>query len=318
MENIWIIGAGEMTIEYVKVLQELNKNFIVIGRGEKNAAKFEDTTKIKVIRGGVEKYMNQNPQIPKQVIVVVGADQLSAVTICLLNYGIKNILVEKPGALIKEQLIEMSNIAEQQTAQVVIGYNRRFYSSTEKAKQIIEKDGGVTSFHFEFTEWGHIIEKLDTPANILEKWFLANSTHVVDLAFYLGGMPKQISCFTAGKTKWHKSASVFAGAGITENGALFSYQANWAAPGRWSIEMLTHKHRLIFRPMEKLQIQNIGSASVDFVSIDDEIDNKYKPGLYKQTNDFLNNDYEKFIDIKSQISLFDTYLKMANYQTPHN
>jgi len=313
MEDIWIIGAGEMTIEYVKVLQGLNKPFIVIGRGEKSAAKFEDVTNIKVIRGGVENFLIQKPPIPKHAIVVVRTDQLSAVTICLLNYGIKNILVEKPGALIKENLIEMNNIAEQLAAKVVIGYNRRFYSSTEKAKQIIEKDGGVTSFHFEFTEWGHIIEKLDAPANILEKWFLANSTHVVDLAFYLGGIPKQISCFTDGKTKWHKSASVFAGAGVTENGALFSYQANWEAPGRWSVEILTKKHRLIFRPMEALKIQNLNSIKIDDVEINNELDLKYKPGLLLQTKAFLENETFKLKTLKEQEKDFELYYKIANY-----
>ena len=37
------------------------------------------------------------------------------------------------------------------------------------------------------------IEKLNKVPGIKENWFLGNSTHVVDLAFYLGGKPKQIS-----------------------------------------------------------------------------------------------------------------------------
>jgi len=191
---------------------------------------------------------------------------------------VKSILLEKPGAIRKEQLLELQTLASQQNATVVIGYNRRFYQATEKAKEIIKEDGGVTSFNFEFTEWSHVIETLEKPKKVFENWFLANSTHVVDLAFFLGGKPKEICSYTSGGLKWHKSSSIFAGAGISESGALFSYQANWAAPGRWSVEVLTKKHRLIFRPMEKLQIQNIGSVATEEAEMDYSMDDKYKPG----------------------------------------
>lgn len=50
-------------------------------------------------------------------------------------------------------------------------------------KKIIAEDGGITSFNFEFTEWAHVIEKLDYPREVFENWFFVNSTHVVDLAF---------------------------------------------------------------------------------------------------------------------------------------
>ncbi len=54
------------------------------------------------------------------------------------------------------------------------------------------------------------------------------------------------------------------------------------------VEVMTARHRLIFKPLEKLQIQEIGSLAVDFVPIDDALDTKFKPGLYRQTEEFLN------------------------------
>ena len=57
---------------------------------------------------------------------------------------------------------------------------------------------------------------------------------------------------------------------------LFSYQANWNAPGRWGIEILTSQHRLYLRPMEKLQIQNTGSVDISEVEIDDQLDKEFK------------------------------------------
>ena len=116
---------------------------------------------------------------------------------------------------------------------------------------------------------------------------MANSSHVIDLAFYLGGQPTELSSYTAGKLPWHPNAAIYAGAGKTENNALFSYQANWQAPGRWALEFLTSKHRLIFRPMEQLQIQQLGSVAIEPVEIDDSLDHDFKPGLYRQVQAFL-------------------------------
>ena len=50
----------------------------------------------------------------------------------------------------------------------------------------------------------------------------------------------------------------FSGAGISISGALFSYQANWQSAGRWSVEILTKKNRLILCPLEELKVQKRG------------------------------------------------------------
>jgi len=313
MTKIWLIGAGAMAQDYIKVLNTLKIPTNIIGRGKASATDFKDKTGHPVTSGGVESFLKTNPSVCSHAIVAVGVEDLFKTTKLLLEYGVKNILVEKPGSIFKNDLIELKKIASNRHAIVAIAYNRRFYASTKKAIEIINKDGGPISFNFEFTEWGHVIESLNKPENISEAWFLANSTHVVDLAFFLGGKPLEFSAYTKGSLKWHNSSSVFAGAGISNKNALFSYQANWQAPGRWSLEVLTNKHRLIFKPMEKLQIQKIGSIKVDFLDIDDEKDNLYKPGLFNQVDDFIKNNLNKLCLLDEQIELFDTYKKIASY-----
>lgn len=318
MNNIWLIGAGDMALEYMNILKDVNAPTTVIGRSQNSAKSFEDKTTINVITGGLYNFLQNCNEFCTHAIVAVGVEQLYDTTKLLLEAGVKNILVEKPGAINKNNLEHLKSIALQNTSNVVIGYNRRFYEATRKSQQIISEDGGVTSFNFEFTEWSHLIENIEKPKEVFETWFLGNSTHVVDLAFYLGGKPKEISCYTTGGLIWHNSSSVFAGAGISDSGALFSYQANWAAPGRWSVEILTKKHRLIFRPMEKLQIQKIGSVVIEEVELDYTLDQKYKPGLFEQVKNFLNNDSSTFCTLDYQIEIFDTYFKMANYQEIKN
>jgi len=315
MSNIWLIGAGAMAQDYIKVLNAMEKKFIVIGRSEQSAKECGKTTSCEVIRGGLKQFLDTRPGLPSHAIVSVGVESLYKTTKELLDYGVKNILVEKPGAMHKNEFEDLNKTAKKCNANVLIAYNRRFYASVLKAKEIIEKDGGVLSFNFEFTEWAHVIGPLKKGKGVKEKWFLSNSTHVVDLAFYLGGKPKEISTFTGGSLDWHASASNFSGAGVSEAGALFNYQANWESAGRWGVEILTKEHRLIFRPMEKLQIQNKGAIAQNFdESIDYTIDELYKPGLYVQTKNFLNNDYTGMCTLDEQKDMLDIYNQIAGYE----
>lgn len=312
--DIWLVGSGLMSQDYIKVLKGLKKDFVVIGRSEEKARLCKDTTGCSILSGGLEKFLATKPRICTYAIVSVGVESLYIVAKQLLEYGVKNILLEKPGCLYSWQLKELQKITKDNRANVVIGYNRRFYASVLKALDIIKKDGGVISFNFEFTEWPNVIESLAKPKNIKERWFLGNSTHVADLAFYLGGKPKEIKCFTEGGLSWHPDASIFSGAGVSESNALFSYHANWESAGRWSVEILTKEHKLIFRPIEKLQLQKRGEITQDFCNcVDYALDEEYKPGLFLQTKNFLNNNFEDMCTIDYQVDMMDTYNKMSNY-----
>ena len=314
MNKVWLIGAGGMAQDYIKVLGDLEQELVVIGRGEETAKRCEELTGCKVEVGGLEQYLSAKPEKCTHAIIAVGVEKLYETTKELLEYDIKNILVEKPGALNDSQFKELKSLAIQKEANILIAYNRRFYASVLKAQEIIEKDGGITSCNFEFTEWAHKIEPLKKAEGVKDKWFLANSTHVVDLAFYLSGKPKELSSFTNGSLSWHPNSSNFAGAGVSENGVLFNYQANWESAGRWSIELLTKEHRLIFCPVEKLQIQKRGTIVVEFdETIDYSLDEKYKPGLFLQVKEFLANNYERMCSLDEQVEMVEVYNKIASY-----
>lgn len=291
LKNVLLIGPGKMGLEYFKVLKAMEVCPIVIGRGHTSAENFESVTGVRVQRtDNIKDILDKLECIPKFAIIAVSVESLSNITMELLNLGVKNILVEKPAGINYEIIEKICNITEKKRANVFVAYNRRYYASTEKALEIIRNDGGVKSFNFEFTEWG---EKIANTVNkrsdeYKEAWFILNSTHVVDLAFYLGGKPKELKSYVRGALPWHKKGAVYAGAGVTENEVLFSYQANWNAPGRWSVEVLTNQHRLYLKPMEELYIQEKNSVEIKKVNLNDSIDKEFKPGLYKEVETFLN------------------------------
>lgn len=313
-KDIWLVGTGGMGIEYAKVLNALGCHFTAIGRGKKSTNDFTVATGHPAVEGGLKDFLKKNPRPADAAIVAVGIETLAETTAELLNHGIKYILLEKPGVGYADEIHDLVEMTKRHEATVLIGYNRRFYASVQKAKELIQQEGGVISCQFEFTEWSHIVSQLQKHPSEHLNWFLGNSTHVIDTAFFLAGTPVEMSSYVKGGLNWHPASSIFAGAGITNRDALFSYHANWEAPGRWALELLTRKNRYIFKPMEKLQVQTIGSIVVNPVPIEDQLDIDYKPGLFLQTKAFLDQNHSDFIDIFGQQEAIEKfYKKMSNY-----
>jgi len=312
--KVWLIGTSQMGQDYAKVLKALSVPFEAIGRGKSNCKIFKEKIGVVPFENGIADFINKKKSVPEFAIVAVGVEVLSEVTKILLKHGVRQILVEKPGVCYLDEIDEICNCSHINNANCYIAYNRRFYASVRHVRKMANLDGGIKSMHFEFTEWSHVVEQLKLNQSVLQNWFLVNSSHVIDTAFFLSGNPVEMSCFTRGSLAWHTSASIFSGAGITDSGVVFSYQANWSGPGRWGIDIISPLNRYILRPLEKLYIQKIGSLNTEVVEIDDLYDIDYKPGLYLQTEAFLNHRTEDLInDKKQQRMMHGVYKKMSGY-----
>ena len=309
VKEVLLIGTGYMGREYVKVLKAQNINFTVVGNSAASTQRFSEETGVPAQAGGIERWFaDHSKDHPRLAIVAVQADYAANVVLAMLPHGFDRVMVEKPCGLTEEETRKISELAEWMNTKVIVAYNRRFYASVLAAEKIIAKDNGVTSFCFELTERGFAPQMQDVGG-----WFIGNDTHVADLAFFLGGEPEtlfSIAQNTCGAGKPNDQAA-FAGCGVTKKQALFSYQANWFAPGRWSVEMMTKANRLIFRPMETLQIQKMGSFAIEKVEIEDELDRLYKPGLFLETKEFLENpENPRFLTIQEQAEHMKCYFQM--------
>ena len=284
---ILLVGAGKMAIEYAKVLTALGHKQIVLGRGAASAAAFEVATGIRPSQGALEAQLAALPRLPETAIVTVNAMHLADVTATLLHAGVRRILVEKPAALDLVEAASLTAAVVAAGAEVFVAYNRRFMASTLRAAEIIATDGGVVSVKFDFSERARSIALLGKPQRELETWFYGNSTHVVDLAFHFFGPPVTLSAEIAGEIAWHLAAGVFTGHARNAVSGLMSWHANWMAPGRWGVEVLTAEHRLILQPLEKLRVQSHAGFDETPVVLDDALDLAFKPGLMRQVRAFL-------------------------------
>lgn len=84
--SIWLIGAGPMAQDYVKVLEALQQPFAVIGRSDSSALAFEEKIGHPVMRGGLDCAL-QHSKAPNVSIVAVGVEQLASTTEALIKAG---------------------------------------------------------------------------------------------------------------------------------------------------------------------------------------------------------------------------------------
>jgi predicted dehydrogenase len=308
-KKVLLVGAGPMAADHFAVLRALGCNVVVCGRSISSAQSFEAKTGFNVAHTDLRSCLDIEKGFDA-AIIAVGMEQLGPATELVLQAGIPNVLVEKPAGMNISEIRQISEKAAGLNATVSVAYNRRFYASVSEALRIIASDGGLTSVHFEFTEWAHTIEPLTKFPGVKENWLLANSSHVIDLAFFFAGEPEKFSSYAAGSLSWHPR-SVFTGAGITTKNVLFSYNANWDAPGRWGLELLTKSSRLILRPLEGLLLQKKGSVAIEPVALNDEQDRKFKPGLYEQNLAFLTGRNERLKNIAEQRASAELYAAIA-------
>lgn len=315
--SLWLIGAGLMAQAYAAVLKATGISFRVIGRSRTSAEVFHQATGLSVHVGGLAAALASLPA-PDQAIVAVGVEELAPTAQQLLTAGCRSLLLEKPGALSLAELQAVYLAALDKRAQVWIAYNRRFYSSVQKLQELVQADGGITSAVFEFTEWSHRLRDLQKAPGVKEHWLLANSTHVIDLAFHLIGLPAKGKWqgWHGGSLDWHPAASRFHGAGISERGIPFAYQADWEAPGRWGVELLTRRNRYLLRPMEALQAIPLGSLDPHPIDLDDSLDCQFKPGLFRQCEAFLSThsgQTGQLCLLEEQLAALPIYFRIAGY-----
>jgi hypothetical protein len=312
LKNIdcWLIGAGFMAYEYSKVLDVLEIEYIVFGRGNKSSEIFEKKANRDVVIGGFEKNFNKFMNPPNFAIVAVDEENLFSTCKILIGLKIKNILIEKPGSLYYDEFQILNKLSKKFNINLKIAYNRRFYQSVNRLKEMINKDNGILSVHFEFTEWSQKIKQLNLKTAVLNNWLLANSTHVIDLFIHLAGPPKILHSIVKGRLDWFNKGSIFVGSGVTIQNIPFSYNSNWESPGRWSIEISTRNSRYKLSPMEELKVINTGEIEYKSIELDNTLEENLKPGLRNMMIEFFKSEFRNFCDISDQVKYLKVYGKI--------
>lgn len=306
-----IIGPGAMGLEYYKCLDDIGLEVHVVGRSPKSFSRFNEIKNITKYTSFEDFRSLANIADFDIAIVAVSVEALHENALSVLDIGIKRILIEKPGALSSKELKNIELLARKADSKIYIAYNRRFYHSVQKAKKIIDEDGGALSCHFDFTEWETSVLESGLNSKVISKWFFANSTHVLDTVFFIIGTPSEIKFFGEKKLKWHEGNSTYVGSGISKKGTPFSFHSNWASPGRWNIEIMTLNYKIILCPTEDLKLVRKNSIDIEEFQRDKR-DTDFKPGLYNQIIDVLRDEPLYICSLEEQITNWKIYKNLFN------
>lgn len=319
-----LIGAGKMAEQYCRVLELLQTPYEIVGRGSKSAKALEKKINKHVWHGGLQNFIQHWQAQRKHMctcnhsfefaIVATPIDQLVSSTERLIDWGIKNILLEKPGGLHLQELCKLMEKADRQQANIYIAYNRRFLPSVIKLQELLQKEA-LTSVHFNFTELNQMIKQSPHSEQIKRRWLLANSTHVIDLVFYLSGESSKIKPLVSTvKGHWHPAGAVFAGSGETIHCIPYSYHANWLSPGGWEITFMTEEAQYRLRPLEDLSKLKHGGKTFMPVKLNHALNHGSKPGLYQQVRHFLHQDVTNLLTLQQQVErIQQVILPMVKY-----
>ena len=290
-KKILVVGAGRMATQYCIALREMKiKNVVVLSDKKQQTINLCKRFGFKPVFGGFKKNMINIPKMDLVIIATPVNLTIPAAELALKNDQ-KNILIEKPGSLYPKKLLTFSK--KIQNERIRVGYNRLTYPNYYKLKELIKKDGGVSSCRFEITE---IIDKIPFPKkgffDIHKRRGIYATSHVISIVTDLIGDPKKISNYQQDGLSWHPSGSIFVGSGISKKGIPFSYHGDWNSSGRWGIEIMTKKNAYRMISLEELYVCHKNSFDWKKVSFTAALP-KAKPGVTEEILIMLDKKLER-------------------------
>jgi len=265
-KTVLILGAGWMARQYAIALKEMNvKDVTIFSRNKEKVISLCNEFGFKPFFGDPEEIISK---ISKKDLTVISTsvNSLIPMTKFAIQNGQKNILVEKPGSLYYDKLLELQKISED--TRIRIAYNRLTYPNLHKLKKMVLKEGGISSCNFTFTERVQSIDFKKEDSDVYSRWGISNSLHIISMVFDLIGFPKEFLFYQSGKLEWHPTGSIFVGSGLSENNIPFSYHADWGSSGRWGIEIMTNENSYRLISLEELSVCRKNSFEWEKINFD--------------------------------------------------
>lgn len=248
---ITLIGFGYMGHHFLDAFKALGVGRVRICTRSVPSELPKHSGEIEVISGGVDQ-LDRPPEIGELGIVATPTTVALEAAERLLQLGYRDILIEKPVLYRSGAIASLASKMEASKVNARAAYNRVAYPSYLEAKALADKEGGVRSCTYAFTEmvrpdWPEIFPDVE-----LSRWGIANSLHVIGMAHGLIGMPQKWTGYRSGKLSWHPTGSVFVGSGLSTKGIPFSYHADWGSKSRWAVEVQSEEASYRLCPLEKV------------------------------------------------------------------
>jgi len=291
--NFAIIGAGRMAEEHAKVIKHLGHNIAVAFNNEDDnkLIRFKYRFGVESIYSGLDGdviWEIINSEKPDGIILAIDWLETANMLEWFVNSKIP-VLVEKPICLTSQRLRTLfASSKSLPTKNVMVGYNRRFYSFIPIIKKAIAKDM-LLSVEVNLPEK---LEKYTKEGvrKVYEYPLLYSASHVLDLLLYTLG---NITVFN---TDWDRKKQSLHAFLYNKSYTPIHFSANFNTPA--TIPKLAFhfvKYSLILEPIECMKTIKYEGKRYSYLraSLESRFD-PFKPGIKSQMEYFI----ERYINGK--------------------
>lgn len=276
--RVAMVGAGSMAREHIRAFSALPgvKVAGICSRTRERAEAIAAGAGIAVVADNVRELKRRTGAD----LVVVSVPELAANEVaraCLREDWA--ILLEKPAGYDLADAEDIAALARRHARPVMVGLNRRFYSSLAAARADLDSRDELRFIHIQDQQSFAEARRHHHPELVVQKFMYANSIHMIDLILALGrGSVATVEPILP----WNGEETDIVLALVRfDSGDRALYQGLWQGPGPWSCSISTPSRRWLLQPVERASFQNAGERSQNSVE-PDPADTTYKAGFLRQ------------------------------------
>lgn len=277
--SVAIVGAGAMAREHAKTFAAV-PGVSVAGIASRTRARAEALA----AEAGVPVVADSVADLHARTqadLVVIAVPELAANAVAKAAFAEPwAVLMEKPAGYDLRDAEDIAEAARGRAQPVMVGFNRRFLSSTRAVRADLDSRPDEPRFvhvqdqqsYAEARQHGH-------PEAVVEKFMYANSIHVIDLIrVFARGAPTRVEPMAPWRGDETGIMLVYL---AFDSGDTALYEGIWQGPGPWAASVSTRGRRWTLQPLERAACQNAGKRSRHDVDIAPE-DTAFKPGFLRQ------------------------------------
>jgi predicted dehydrogenase len=277
--SIAIVGAGSMAREHAKAFASLTGVRVagLTSRTRSKADALAAELGIPIVADSIDELRQQT----NADLVVITVPELSANPVAMNAFTHPwAVLMEKPAGYDLADAEKIAAAAKGRKAPVMVGLNRRFYSSSRTIKTDLETRPNEKRFiHVQDQQSYAEARHYHHPPQVVEKFMYANSIHLIDLIPFFGrGQVTKVDQVTP----WRgEDTEVMLAYVEFDSGDTALYEGLWKGPGPWAANVSTPGKRWIMQPLEDATYQNAGERARHTIERAD-VDKQFKAGFQLQ------------------------------------
>jgi predicted dehydrogenase len=237
--SIAIVGSGKAAAYHLETLRHIRnvKVACLVNRGRSNPEKLLREYGIGAHHTSLEAALSTGGF--EAAIVAVSCEATAEISHALATRGIR-CLIEKPLGMSSAEAKRIAELPSQ--AMHAVAYNRRFYSSVLRAREIVRSLGTPYSIHMEASEdlW-----KVMASSGLegLRSRLITNTTHGLDLFTLFYGQAVETKALFARKQLEGVPISFQTGTRFA-NGCNGTFLSHWQSPTRWMVSLYGDRYRI--------------------------------------------------------------------------